>query len=86
MTTSDCKTCKYFSKQSYTDMGLCKRYPEQQNKHSTDWCGEHLAIKETTITLKHTDLPDTIDNLVAQAEAQEKRKPGRPKLSGRQIP
>jgi len=45
-----------------------------------------------------SDLPDTIENLVAEAEKREgldiakpvdilaKRKPGRPKLSGRQIP
>ena len=69
MTTSDCKTCKYFSKQSYTDMGLCKRFPEQQNKHSTDWCGEHLAIKETTITLPKPDL---------EIDQTEKKKLGRP--------
>jgi hypothetical protein len=47
----------------------------------------------------HKDLPDTIENLVKEAEIKEKfdqipvvdipevkRKPGRPKLSGRQIP
>jgi len=50
-------------------MGLCKRFPEQQNKHSTDWCGEHLAIKETTITLPKPDL---------EIDQTEKKKLGRP--------
>jgi len=66
-------------------MGVCKRYPTFQNRNSTDWCGEHNPILATTITLPKVDLelgiakPEIID----QAE---KKKPGRPKLSGRQIP
>lgn len=86
MTTQHCKTCRYFSQDGFRGMGLCKRYPGVQNTNESSWCGEHNPILPTTITLKHTDLPDTIDNLVSQAEAQEKKKPGRPKLSGRQIP
>jgi hypothetical protein len=22
-------------------MGVCRRFPEHQNKHELDWCGEH---------------------------------------------
>jgi len=66
-------------------MGVCKRYPTFQNRNSTDWCGEHNPILATTITLPKVDLELGIANpeIIDQAE---KKKPGRPKLSGRQIP
>jgi len=62
-------------------MGVCKRYPTFQNRNSTDWCGEHNPILATTITLPKVDL-----ELGVIADQAEKKKPGRPKLSGRQIP
>jgi hypothetical protein len=34
-----CKTCRFFV--TGTVMGACRRYPEMQNKHEMDWCGEH---------------------------------------------
>ena len=85
MTAQHCKTCRYFSQEGFREMGVCKRYPTFQNRNSTDWCGEHNPILATTITLPKVDLelgiakPEIID----QAK---KKKPGRPKLSGRQIP
>jgi hypothetical protein len=24
-------------------MGVCRLYPQQQNKHESDWCGQHEA-------------------------------------------
>jgi len=65
-------------------MGLCKRYPESQNKNGTDWCGEHNLILPTTITLPKVDLE--LGVVMNPAVTEEKKKPGRPKLSGRQIP
>ena len=102
-----CKTCRYFLIETNAQMGSCRRYPTYQNRHSTEWCGEFLSAvaEKATLTVGSTnlptvfsDLPDTIENLVAEAERREgldiakpidmpgKRKPGRPKLSGRQIP
>lgn len=34
-----CKTCRFFTQAQV--MGVCRRYPEHQNKHEMDWCGEH---------------------------------------------
>lgn len=34
-----CKTCRFFTQAQI--MGVCRRYPEHQNKHEMDWCGEH---------------------------------------------
>lgn len=39
MTQVRCKTCRFFTQAQV--MGLCRRYPETQNKHEMDWCGEH---------------------------------------------
>ena len=85
MTAQHCKTCRYFSQEGFRDMGVCKRYPEPQNKNGTDWCGEHNPILPSTITLPKADpeLGIAKPEIIDQAE---KKKPGRPKLSGRQIP
>ena len=67
------------------------------NRHQNEWCGEFrfhferdAVAEQVTLALAQpvkvfSDLPDTIDNLVAIAEETEKRKPGRPKLSRRQV-
>ena len=34
-----CKTCRFYVTGQV--MGACRRYPEMQNKHEMDWCGEH---------------------------------------------
>ena len=38
---SNCGNCIYFRDQQI--MGVCRLYPQQQNKHNTDWCGQHKA-------------------------------------------
>lgn len=122
MANSNCRLCRHFDLQPNQDLGQCRRYPTYQNRHATEWCGEFAVAGVTTVTVGNmttvfSDLPDTIENLVAAAELQEsygsssitepnfvaeqkeftnqlrklvdtpaKRKPGRPKLSGRQIP
>jgi hypothetical protein len=40
-----CKTCTYFVVGQV--MGSCRRYPENQNKHENDWCGEHQLAMMT---------------------------------------
>jgi hypothetical protein len=30
-------------------MGLCRRFPETQNKHEMDWCGEHQLSVVTSV-------------------------------------
>ena len=85
MTAQHCKTCRYFSQEGFREMGVCKRYPVFQNRNSTDWCGEHNQILATTITLPKVDLELGVVMNPA-IDQTEKKKRGRPKLSGRQIP
>lgn len=41
MATEDfkCGNCEYFVDRQI--MGLCRFYPETQNKQETDWCGQY---------------------------------------------
>ncbi len=41
MATEDfrCGNCEYFANRQI--MGICRLYPTQQNKHESDWCGQH---------------------------------------------
>ena len=75
-----CSQCRFFDLQNSFQLGLCKRYPSFVNRSPKESCGEFM-LSETKIVQSEvkvfTDLPDTIDNLVAQSE---KKKPGRPKL------
>lgn len=32
-------------------MGLCRRFPETQNKHGMDWCGEHQVAAAVAIPI-----------------------------------
>lgn len=36
---SKCGDCRFYRPQQI--MGVCRLYPLQQNKHETDWCGQH---------------------------------------------
>ena len=38
---SNCGGCRFFRDQQV--MGVCRLYPHQQNKHESDWCGQHEA-------------------------------------------
>jgi hypothetical protein len=62
MSDARCKTCRFFTQSQI--MGVCRRFPEHQNKHELDWCGEHQL---TTIIA----LP------VVSTEQLERKKPGR---------
>ncbi len=48
-------------------MGLCRRFPETQNKHEMDWCGEHQLSVVASIP---------VYDVMAQTEV---KKRGRPK-------
>jgi hypothetical protein len=49
MSEMRCKTCRFFS--SAQIMGLCRRYPETQNKHERDWCGEHQLVQSVMVPI-----------------------------------
>jgi hypothetical protein len=48
-----CGNCEYFVNKQI--MGICRLYPMQQNKHETDWCGQHKAIQYRSIYDIKTD-------------------------------
>mgnify|MGYP003332872140 FL=1 len=39
MSQLTCGNCEYFRDAQV--LGACRRYPTPQNKHQSDWCGEH---------------------------------------------
>ena len=45
-----CKSCRFFVPGNI--LGVCRRYPEMQNKHEMDWCGEHCPV----VTVKVYDI------------------------------
>jgi hypothetical protein len=57
-------------------MGICRYSPQQQNKHHTDWCGQHQAAQVEVVKLPVYDImtDETKEVLVTV-----KKKPGRPK-------
>ena len=59
-----CRTCRFFTQAQV--MGLCRRFPETQNKHEMDWCGEHQLSATMTVPVV------TTDDLV------QRKRPGRP--------
>ena len=69
-----CKTCKFFVTGQV--MGACRRYPEMQNKHEMDWCGEH-QIKMVTLPVYDIMTDETKVAEVPAAVAAEPKKPGR---------
>ena len=41
---SNCGNCIYFRDQQI--MGVCRLFPQQVNKHNSDWCGQHKVARE----------------------------------------
>lgn len=41
-TANICQNCRHWQDQNI--IGLCRRYPQYQNKHRQEWCGEWSAI------------------------------------------
>jgi hypothetical protein len=48
-----CANCQYFADRQI--MGICRIYPEQQNKHESDWCGQHKPVQVKTVYSIMTD-------------------------------
>ena len=59
MADSHCSDCVYFI--DHHMMGQCRRFPLYQNRHKTEWCGEHKSpvvmtavVTENTVTITET--------------------------------
>lgn len=64
-----CSTCRFWVPGQV--MGACRRYPQVQNKHERDWCGEHQYAKNEFI--EERPQPEE------QVDEAKPRKPGRPR-------
>lgn len=51
---SNCGNCRFFKNQQI--MGICRLYPEQQNKHHSDWCGQHQVGQVDVVKLPVYDI------------------------------
>jgi hypothetical protein len=69
-----CKTCRFFVTGQV--MGACRRFPEMQNKHEMDWCGEH-QIKMVALAVYDIMTDETKVAEVPAAVAPQPKKPGR---------
>ena len=43
MSDERCENCRFW-KLAYREPGVCHRFPHTEEKHSSDWCGEHKPI------------------------------------------
>lgn len=68
---SNCGGCRFFRSQQI--MGVCRLYPQQHNKHESDWCGQHEAkeAKMPTVYDINTDQTTPVKRkYVRKANAQ----------------
>jgi hypothetical protein len=73
MSDVHCQTCRFFVTGQV--MGACRRYPEMQNKHEMDWCGEHIQQTIKMVSLPVYDI--TTDETKVAEMPVERKKPGR---------
>lgn len=66
-----CNSCKFFINSGF--MGVCKRYPDQKNKHETEWCGEFVFAKSAQV------VDSIVESLVQEPIPVAPKKQGRPR-------
>jgi hypothetical protein len=57
MAGENCNSCVYFT--DHHIMGQCRRFPVFQNRHKTEWCGEHKSPVVVTMTVTDETLTVT---------------------------
>lgn len=51
-----CENCRFWQNQNI--IGLCRRYPQHQNKARTEWCGEwSLALMTLPVVEMQPETP-----------------------------
>jgi hypothetical protein len=68
MADAHCSNCLYFI--DHHMMGQCRRFPLYQNRHKTEWCGEHKApiVPETEEAKRRGRPPRQLIPLTVQRE------------------
>lgn len=64
-----CNSCVFFT--DHHIMGQCRRFPVFQNRHKTEWCGEHKSPVVVTMTV-------TDDTMTVTETPVEQKRRGRP--------
>ena len=72
MSQLTCGNCEYFRDAQV--LGACRRYPTPQNKHQSDWCGEH-KIKMVSLPVYDIMTDETTTAKVPEVVAKRGRKP-----------
>jgi hypothetical protein len=68
-----CQECKWFLISPNDYYGVCKRYPENQNKNKTDFCGEFDARPDIPVAIEEYQAPITI--AIEETKPKRGRKP-----------
>lgn len=53
---STCGNCFYYRDQQI--MGVCRLWPEQFNKHITDWCGQHKPVQPKIVAVPVVEMAE----------------------------
>lgn len=72
--SDNCGNCRFFKNQQI--MGICRYSPQQQNKHHTDWCGQH---QQGQIEVVKLPVYDIMTDETTEVSIPVRKKPGRPK-------
>ena len=63
-----CNSCIYFLSTGNDFIGSCRRFPNYQNRHGTEWCGEFVIVPPNPV------FEALVQDIEITAEAKEKRK------------
>jgi hypothetical protein len=64
-----CSSCIYFQSTGNDFIGVCRRFPTYQNRHSSEWCGEFVIVPPNPVFEAMVQ-----DIEIAVEDAKEKRK------------
>jgi len=70
-----CNECRWYLISQNDYYGVCKRYPENQNKNKTDFCGEFTYKPVEVETVKPIKIEFTEPTEFEEAKPKRGRKP-----------
>lgn len=64
-----CGACKFFLGNG--DFGICRRFPSYEQRHASNWCGEHYPIPQV--------ITQPVEPVIQPIEAKKRGRPARGK-------
>jgi hypothetical protein len=64
-----CGVCKFFL--SSGDFGICRRFPSYEQRHASNWCGEHFPIIQ--------EVKQPVEPVIEFIEAKKRGRPAKGK-------